>query len=230
MFKDDKRIRMFCRHYVSGKTEFAVNYVTKLKEEVGQDKKVVISDMDIVNPYFRSREKKAELEDKGIVVYGSSYNNDADITAVPAEMMGPFIDKKCDYIIDLGGNDVGTIVLGRYKEHFDPEEIDVFMVVNTYRPDTYDVDLVIEQMHELEAGIGLNITGFVNNTNLVRETCADDLLRGEEILSEVSRRTGVPIKYTAYVEEVVKDMTPEVKAKLSGEVVPLTYYMRASWM
>ena len=164
------------------------------------------------------------------VVYGSSYNNDADIPAVPAEMMGPFIDKKCDYIIDLGGNDVGTIVLGRYKEHFDPEEIDVFMVVNTYRPDTYDVDLVIEQMHELEAGIGLNITGFVNNTNLVRETCADDLLRGEEILSEVSRRTGVPIKYTAYVEEVVKDMTPEVKAKLSGEVVPLTYYMRASWM
>ena len=222
MFKDDKRIRMFCGHYGSGKTEFAVNYVTKLKEEVGQDKKVVISDMDIVNPYFRSREKKAELEDKGIVVYGSSYNNDADIPAVPAEMMGPFIDKKCHYIIDLGGNDVGTIVLGRYKEHFDPEEIDVFMVVNTYRPDTYDVDLVIEQMHELEAGIGLNITGFVNNTNLVRETCADDLLRGEEILSE--------IKYTAYVEEVVKDMTPEVKAKLSGEVVPLTYYMRASWM
>ena len=68
------------------------------------------------------------------------------------------------------------------------------------------------------------------DTNLVRETCADDLLRGEEILSEVSRRTGVPIKYTAYVEEVVKDMTPEVKAELSGEVVPLTYYMRASWM
>ena len=230
MFKDDKRIRMFCGHYGSGKTEFAVNYVTKLKEEVGQDKKVVISDMDIVNPYFRSREKKAELEDKGIVVYGSSYNNDADIPAVPAEMMGPFIDKKCDYIIDLGGNDVGTIVLGRYKEHFDPEEIDVFMVVNTYRPDTYDVDLVIEHKHELEAGIGLKVTGFVNNTNLVRETCADDLLRGEEILSEVSRRTGVPIKYTAYVEEVVKDMTPEVKAELSGEVVPLTYYMRASWM
>ena len=63
MFKDDKRIRMFCGHYGSGKTEFAVNYVTKLKEEVGQDKKVVISDMDIVNPYFRSREKKAELEE-----------------------------------------------------------------------------------------------------------------------------------------------------------------------
>ena len=230
MFKDDKRIRMFCGHYGSGKTEFAVNYVTKLKEEVGQDKKVVISDMDIVNPYFRSREKKAELEDKGIVVYGSSYNNDADIPAVPAEMMGPFIDKKCDYIIDLGGNDVGTIVLGRYKEHFDPEEIDVFMVVNTYRPDTYDADLVIEQMHELEAGIGLKVTGFVNNTNLVRETCADDLLRGEEILSDVSRKTGVPIRYTAYVEEVVTDRTPEVKAELSGEVVPLTYYMRASWM
>ena len=120
--------------------------------------------------------------------------------------------------------------MGRYKEHFDPEEIDVFMVINTYRPDTYDADLIIEQMHELEAGIGLNITGFINNTILVRETCADDILRGEEIISEVSRRTGVPIKYTAYVKEVVKDMTPEIESKLSGVVVPLTYYMRASWM
>ena len=186
--------------------------------------------MDIVNPYFRSREKKGELEDKGIVVYGSSYNNDADIPAIPAEMMGPFIDKKCEYVIDLGGNDVGTIVLGRYKQHFDPNEIDVFMVINTYRPDTYDVDLCIEQMQELEAGIGLKVTGLINNTNLVRETTADDILRGEQIISEVSRKTGVPIRYTAYVEEVVKDMTPEIKAKLSGEVVPLTYYMRASWM
>ena len=64
MFKDDKRIRMFCGHYGSGKTEFAVNYVTKLKEEVGSERKVVISDMDIVNPYFRSREKTGELEER----------------------------------------------------------------------------------------------------------------------------------------------------------------------
>ena len=120
--------------------------------------------------------------------------------------------------------------MGRYKEHYDPEEIDVFMVINTYRPDTYDADLCIEQMHELEAGIGLKVTGFVNNTNLVRETTAADLLRGEEIISEVSKRTGVPIRYTTYVKEVVKDMTPEIEAKLSGTVVPMTYYMRASWM
>ena len=221
------RISIITGHYGTGKTEFAVNLAMAMAAE-GQP--VMMADLDIVNPYFRSREKKGELEDKGIVVYGSSYNNDADIPAIPAEMMGPFIDKKCEYVIDLGGNDVGTIVLGRYKQHFDPNEIDVFMVINTYRPDTYDVDLCIEQMQELEAGIGLKVTGLINNTNLVRETTADDILRGEQIISEVSRKTGVPIRYTAYVEEVVKDMTPEIKAKLSGEVVPLTYYMRASWM
>ncbi len=76
----------------------------------------------------------------------------------------------------------------------------------------------------------LRVTGLINNTNLVRETTLADILRGEKIISEVSRRTGVPIRYTAYVEEVVKDMTPEIEATLSGEVVPLTYYMRASWM
>ena len=230
MFKDDKRIRMFCGHYGSGKTEFAVNYVSELKKQVGPDRKVVISDMDIVNPYFRSREKTEELQNQGIVVYGSSYNADADVPAIPAEMMGPFLDKKCEYIVDLGGNDVGTVVLGRYKPMFDPNEIDVFMVMNTYRPDTYDVDLCIEQMRYLENGIGLKVTGLVNNTNLVRDTVATDLLRGEKIMSEVSKITGVPIRYTAYVKEVVKDMTPEILSQLSGEVVPMTYYMRASWM
>ena len=97
-------------------------------------------------------------------------------------------------------------------------------------PNSLEGNGVAGQVDELEAGLGLKITGLVNNTNLTRDTCAADLLRGEEIISEVSKRTGVPIRYTAYVEEVVKDMTPEIKAKLSGTVVPLTYYMRPSWM
>ena len=104
------------------------------------------------------------------------------------------------------------------------------MVVNVFRPDTQTVDAIIEQKERLENTSGFKITGFINNTNLVRETSAEDLLYGDKLLKEASEKTGVPIKYTSYVKEVVKDMTPEIISKLSGDVIPLKYYMREVWM
>ena len=145
-------------------------------------------------------------------------------------MLIPFVDKEYDYVVDLGGNDVGTIVLRRFKEHIDISEVDFFMVVNVFRPDTQTVDAIIEQKEKLENASGFKVTGFINNTNLVRETSAEDLLYGDKLLKEASQKTGVPIKYTSYVKEVVKDMTPEIISKLSGNVIPLKYYMREVWM
>ncbi len=228
MYLDDKRVRIISGHYGSGKTEFAVNYVTNLKKV--SKNKVAISDMDIVNVYFRSREKKDELTKKGIEVFDSSIGASADLPAIPKEMLVPFVDKEYDYVVDLGGNDVGTIVLRRFREHIDISEVDFFMVVNVFRPDTQTVDAIIEQKERLENTSGFKITGFINNTNLVRETSAEDLLYGDKLLKEASKKTGVPIKYTSYVKEVVKDMTPEIISKLSGDVIPLKYYMREVWM
>ena len=228
MYLDDKRVRIISGHYGSGKTEFALNYVTNLKEV--SEKKVAISDMDIVNVYFRSREKRDELMKKGIEVFDSSISASADLPAIPKEMLIPFVDKEYDYVVDLGGNDVGTIVLRRFKEHIDFSEVDFFMVVNVFRPDTQTVEAIIEQKEKLENASGFKVTGFINNTNLVRETSAEDLLYGDKLLKEASQKTGVPIKYTSYVKEVVKDMTPDVINKLSGDVIPLKYYMREVWM
>ncbi len=228
MYLDDKRIRIISGHYGSGKTEFAVNYVTNLKKI--SKNKVAISDMDIVNVYFRSREKKDELTKQGIEVFGSSISASADLPAIPKEMLIPFVDKEYDYVVDLGGNDVGTIVLRRFKEHIDMSEVDFFMVVNVYRPDTQTVDAIIEQKEKLEYASGFKVTGFINNSNLVRETSAEDLLYGDRLLKEASSKTGVPIKYTSYVKEVVKDITPDIISKLSGDVIPLKYYMREVWM
>ena len=228
MYLDDKRVRIISGHYGSGKTEFAVNYVSNLKEI--SKNKVAISDMDIVNVYFRSREKRDELIAKGIEVFDSSLSASADLPAIPKEMLIPCVDKEYDYVVDLGGNDVGTIVLGRFKEHIDVSEVDFFMVINVYRPDTQNVQAILEQKEKLERASGFKVTGFVNNSNLVRETKAEDLLYGDEIISEVSRLTGIPIKYTSYVKEVVTDMKPEIEKKLSGDVIPLKYYMREVWM
>lgn len=224
MLKDDRRIRIITGHYGSGKTEFALNYAVELNKV---SNKVALADLDIVNVYFRSREKTEELENMGIKVISSSVRgNSSDLPAISAEISTPVKDKSYDYVIDLGGNDVGTITLGRLKPIFDKTEVDLFMVVNTNRPDTATVEGIINQMKEIEYSSGLKVTGFVNNTNLVRETTGENILEGNGILSEVSRITLIPIKYTTYVEEVLK----EVPAGLSGELFPLKFFMREVWM
>ena len=224
MVADDRRIRIITGHYGSGKTEFAVNYVKKLRESV--DGRVAIADLDIVNVYFRSREKKDELEEKGIQVIASNLDTAvADVPAVSGAMTMPVINKEYQYVVDLGGNDVGTLVLGRIKPLLDHAEADFFMVVNAYRPNTSTPEGIIEQMENLEYAAGLKVTGFINNTNLVRETTAECLLHGDEVLKEVTKRTGVPVKYVSYVKDV---MTEEIPEGLSGELFPMEFNMRNS--
>lgn len=226
MVADDRRIRIITGHYGSGKTEFAVNYVKKLRESV--DGRVAIADLDIVNVYFRSREKKEELEEKGIQVIASNLDTAvADVPAVSGAMTMPVINKEYQYVVDLGGNDVGTLVLGRIKPLLDHAEADFFMVVNVYRPNTSTPEGIIEQMENLEYAAGLKVTGFINNTNLVRETTAECLLHGDEVLKEVTKRTGVPVKYVSYVKDV---MTEEIPEGLSGELFPMEFNMRKTWM
>ena len=226
MVADDRRIRIITGHYGSGKTEFAVNYVKKLRESV--DGRVAIADLDIVNVYFRSREKKEELEEKGIQVIASNLDTAvADVPAVSGAMTMPVINKEYQYVVDLGGNDVGTLVLGRIKPLLDHAEADFFMVVNAYRPNTSTPEGIIEQMENLEYAAGLKVTGFINNTNLVRETTAECLLHGDEVLKEVTKRTGVPVKYVSYVKDVMAEEIPE---GLSGELFPMEFNMRKTWM
>ena len=226
MVADDKRIRIITGHYGSGKTEFAVNYVQRLR--ACTEGKVAIADLDIVNVYFRSREKKAELEKKGIQVIASNLNTAvADVPAVSGAMTMPVVNQEYQYVVDLGGNDVGTLVLGRIKPVLNHAETDFFMVVNAYRPDTSTPEGVIEQMENLEYAAGLKVTGFINNTNLVRETTAECLLHGDEVLKEVTKRTGVPVKYVSYVKEV---MTEEIPEGISGERFPMEFNMRKTWM
>ena len=226
MVADDRRIRIITGHYGSGKTEFAVNYVKKLRESV--DGRVAIADLDIVNVYFRSREKKEALEEKGIQVIASNLDTAvADVPAVSGAMTMPVINKEYQYVVDLGGNDVGTLVLGRIKPLLDHAEADFFMVVNAYRPNTSTPEGIIEQMENLEYAAGLKVTGFINNTNLVRETTAECLLHGDEVLKEVTKRTGVPVKYVSYVKDV---MTEEIPEGLSGELFHMEFNMRKTWM
>lgn len=225
--RNDRRVRIITGHYGSGKTEFALNYVRELKKE---ESRVMLADLDIVNVYFRSREREELLTKEGIDVISSSLRQDsADMPALSARIRMPFVDKACQCVIDLGGSEVGAAVLGRLRPDMNPEEIDFFMVVNLFRPETADVSSILRQKEGLESVLGFPVTGFINNSNLIHETKAEDILCGDAVLREVSAACGVPVRYTTCMTEEVADWQ-KVKEKASGIFFPMTYNIRAEWL
>jgi hypothetical protein len=81
-----KRINIFCGGFGAGKTEVAVNFSLRMRE---QGRRVSIADLDIVNLYFRSREVRKELQSQGIevIVPGGALAN-ADLPIIVPEIKG----------------------------------------------------------------------------------------------------------------------------------------------
>lgn len=225
---NDKRIRIFIGHYGSGKTEFAVNYAMKLAKET--DKKIALADLDVVNPYFRSRQKAKELENEGIEVISSARGNkyaNADIPMVSAGVLKLFQTDDLESIIDVGGDAAGARTMGRYRKYLIEGNYDMFAVINRYRQETSTVEGAIKHIKAIEAVTNAKVTGLINNTHLLRETEIKDVLYGQEIVKEVSRQLNIPIKYTSVLEEVADKLDSK---DIEGEIFPIKLYMRDDWM
>ena len=196
-----KRITIFAGHYGSGKTNIAINYAFKLKEHNGN---VAIADLDIVNPYFRTKDAESILEDNGIELISSPYaNSNVDTPALPAETYSIIHDKSISAVIDVGGDDRGALALGRYAESIVSEgDYEMLFVVNKYRYLTKTADETIEVMREIEEAGKVKFTGIVNNSNLGEETTLNDVLESMEYANEISKKTGLPVRFTTVNEEI----------------------------
>ena len=221
----DKRLVIVIGHYGSGKTEFAVNYAVKMKEIY---ENVSIADLDIVNPYFRSREKREFFEEIGIKLFDSSIRNTAvDLPALPAELMGVIVNPNIKSILDVGGDPVGARVLARFAEQIKNVDYDMFYVINGNRPDTSTVDGVINYLKMIEATSRLKITGLVNNTHMLKATTVEDVEFGHELTKKVSWETDIPIRY----EAVIKETADKIKNhEIIEKLFPINLYMREEWM
>ena len=210
----DKRLTLFAGHYGSGKTNIAVNYALKLRRE---GKKVLIADLDIVNPYFRTKDSEEELEREGIALISPQYaNTNVDLPALPAESYRLVQDKSYFGIMDIGGDDRGAYALGRFVPAIKAENnYNMAFVVNCYRPLTTTVEDTVEIMKEIEAACGLGFTCIVNNSNLGEESTAKTLLDSIDFAERLSCATGLPIwMHTA--EKSVAEQLPDLT------VMPMT--------
>lgn len=211
-----KRLTLLCGHYGSGKTNVAVNLAFYLKEQYNN---VVVADLDIVNPYFRTKDSMADFKARGIELICSEYaNTNVDIPALPADMYRLTVDKSITAVIDVGGDDRGAYALGRLVPEIKAEDnFDMLMVINGFRPLTPDAESTIEVMREIETACGLKFTGLVNNSNIGDETTTKDIIKSIGYANEVSIASGLPIVMTS----VKDDFYDELKDKIDN-LLPMT--------
>ena len=205
-----KRITILCGHYGSGKTNVAVNMAYDLK---AQHDKVLIADLDIVNPYFRTKDSQADLENRGITLISSEYaGTNVDIPAMPQQMYAIIDDKSSKAVIDVGGDDRGALALGRIMPAIQQEnDYEMLFVINCYRPLTRDAESTLEVMREIEEACKCKFTSIVNNSNLGNETTAEDVLKSIPYAQEVSRITGLPIKCTCAYGAVYEELSKKIE-------------------
>ena len=220
---DNKRITLFAGHYGSGKTNIAVNYALWLKEE---NEKVVIADLDIVNPYFRSKDSEKHLEERGIHLISSEYaNTNVDVPAMPAEAYSILDNKQTVAVIDVGGDDRGALAMGRYAPAILSENnYEMLFVINKYRPLTPDCASTIAVMHEIETASKMKFTGIINNSNLGDETAEEDVVASINYADEISKASGLPIRMTT----VKEDLYDKLKEKVVN-CTAIRLYVKQSW-
>lgn len=218
-----KRITIFCGHYGSGKTNIAVNYALWLKENGGE---VAIADLDIVNPYFRTKDSMKVLGEKGVRLISSEFaNSNVDVPALPPETYGMLQNKNQHSVIDVGGDDRGALALGRYSDGIEEEnDYELLFVINKYRPLTRDAKSTLEIMAEIENACRMKFSAIVNNSNLGDETTAEDVLSSVAYANEVSEKAGIPIKMTAVRRELYSELSGKIE-----NLMPLDLYVRQSW-
>jgi len=189
---EHKRVTLFAGHYGSGKTNIAVNYALLL---AGEGKKVCIADMDIVNPYFRTKDSAKVLENAGVELISPKFaNTNVDLPALPAESYRLVQDKSIYGIMDIGGDDRGAYALGRFVPYLKEENnYRMIFVANAYRPLTRTPEEALEVMREIEAACGLEFTDIVNNANLGNETTAETVLEAVPYMERLSALSGLPI-------------------------------------
>ncbi|MBQ7377614.1 MAG: hypothetical protein IJW71_04765 [Clostridia bacterium] len=200
-----RRVTLFAGHYGSGKTNLAVNFALHLAE---QGQAVTIADLDIVNPYFRTKDSAELLARAGIPLISPAYaNTNVDLPALPREVYELVARRDRYAVLDVGGDDRGAYALGRYAPMIlEENDYEMLFVANLHRPLTKTPADALEVMREIEAAGGIPFTGIVNNSNLGELSNADTLLRTEAAMAELAELSGLPICFSAAEAEIAREL------------------------
>jgi hypothetical protein len=192
----------------SGKSEISVNLAAFLARSSTEP--ISIADLDVINPYFRSREAAKELAALGVKsVIPAGENAQADLPIIIPEVKGAIERPQGTVILDVGGDDLGARVLSSMRDAFTPSTYDLLLVHNANRPFTSDVKGALKVIGEIQAASRLDFTGIICNTHLMNDTTPDVVLTGLKLSREVSVASKLPVVFLSAVTEVLAKMDPE---------------------
>ncbi|MBC8478171.1 MAG: cobalamin biosynthesis protein CbiA [Candidatus Delongbacteria bacterium] len=192
--------------YGSGKTEVAVNLAVYLKQ-FHESQSII--DLDIVNPYFRSREAVEFLEAAGVeVVVPRGEQFFAELPIILPEVRGHLSDPQRHVVVDVGGDDVGARVLRSLQGAINTEETEFIFILNVLRPFTSTVQGASRVMKEIEQAAGMRITALAANAHLMDETDASVLAGGYEITSQLAAKSGLPFLFMTVERQVAAEISP----------------------
>jgi hypothetical protein len=194
-------------HFGAGKSEIAVNLAFGLRQRHAD---VALVDLDVVKPYFRSRLVRDDLHAQGIELVspqGEYFQADLPIV-VPGvrAAISEAIAGRRRVVIDVGGADVGSRVLGSIPGFEDPATADVLFVVNGNRPFAETPEATVTMLREVERNAKLKVNGLVANTHLIDETTVEQVLAGIGLADAVGRDTGLPLRFCAVLGRLAESL------------------------
>lgn len=216
------RLTVVVGHSGSGKTEFSVNLALALAET---GRRAVLADLDVVNPYYRSRERRDLLRAHGVGLIASSQAClDADLPAMPAQLNTLLENASLTGVLDIGGSATGARVLARYRPRLLTQSFTLLLVLNGSRPATATVEGALQSLEEIQDTVGLPVNGLVNNTHLCGETTQETVLQGARLAEEVSQAAGIPL--VCHMAEAALLPLP---SSLTAPVFAVNRYMKHPW-
>ena len=221
--------------------ELAYEAYGRYAKELPKESYMALADLDIENPYFRSRERRDLLSEYGVSSYSDAYGgkNESELQTVSAAVLAPIEDPAARLIIDTGGNDTGAMILNQFSRHFH-DNYQMLQVINCNRPGTTTVDDALSQIRATEKITGLKVSGLVSNAHFVTYTTKEDVLSGYEFTREVSRQSGIPLLCVCAKPDIYRELVkaaPGCTNATAGGATeeppayfPIGMYMRESYL
>ncbi|MBP1765759.1 MAG: hypothetical protein H6Q65_2817 [Firmicutes bacterium] len=190
LLKGNSRVKILMGEFGSGKTELAMNYALALR---ANGTNTAIVDIDLVKPYFRTRDHNHVLEERGVVLVAPDKRlSNSDLPILPHDLSRILCDTNYHVIMDVGGGE-SAIVLGQLQQQLKAASYQASMVINTCRPFTRDKDGIIQTLRRIEQVSRLQISGLISNTNIAQETTSAHVYEGLKIVEAVAAELQLPI-------------------------------------
>ena len=219
---------IFTGRFGSGKSETAINYALSLARKAPestetrvlagqQPVEAILIDLDIVTPYFRSRETADKLLEQGIrVIAPSVIGQHLDTPAITPQILGAIQQTDLPVVLDVGGDQQGARALGQFSSAIQQGSYAMHFVVNPYRPFTDTVDGLGSSIAEIEASARLQVSSLVSNPNLVGETTIEHIVQGHAQVEQFARALGLPIAFVCAEQRWLDALTPDSSGEPAG--------------